>query len=383
MSKKIYIFSLLVLFAITSVFATVEKVDTTHTNTVVSDSHHEAGAKEEHTDVASEVVEHIMNHVADANVNHLATIKKDGEEDKHISIPLPCILYRKAVNGNAGKWSVFMSTKFHHGHEAYDGYKLDLHTNRVVDAATGTRDTFYDFSITKNVFNMLIGFVILTILFFVIKSSYEKRKGQAPKGIQSFLEPIITFIIDDIAKPNLGSKYEKFLPYLICVFFFILINNLLGLIPFIGGVNTSGNISFTLALAFISMLLINLNGNKHYWQHIFNMPGVPKWVLIILTPVEVMGVLLKPAVLMLRLFGNITGGHITVLAIVGLIFIMGEMGASKGGATAGTLIAVPILLFVNAMELFVAFLQAYVFTLLTAIFIGSAIEDHHHVEEHH
>jgi F-type H+-transporting ATPase subunit a len=276
-----------------------------------------------------------------------------------------------------------MSSKLHESHEGYEGYKMDEHTNRVVDAVTGTRNTFYDFSITKNVFNMLLGFIILTIIFFVIKAAYVKNVGKAPSGIQSFFEPIIQFLIDEVAKPNLGSQYEKFLPYLICVFFFILINNLLGLVPFIGGVNSSGNISFTLALAMCTLFLINLNGNKHYWQHIFAMPGVPKWVLIILTPIELLGVFLKPAVLMLRLFGNITGGHIAVLSIVSLIFIMGKMGTTIGGATAGGAIAIPILLFVNAMELFVAFLQAYVFTLLSAIFIGAAIEDHHHAEEHH
>ena len=334
--------------------------------------------KSETKDVSSEVVEHIMNHVADANENHIATIHEAGVE-KHISLPLPCILYNKST----GKLSVFMSSKLHDSHEGYDGYKMDNHTNRVVDVETGKRDTFYDFSITKNVFNMLLGFFILTIIFFIIKATYVKRAGQAPTGIQSFFEPIIQFLIDEVAKPNLGAKYEKFLPYLICVFFFILINNLLGLVPFIGGINSSGNISFTLVLAMCSLLLINLNGNKHYWQHIFAMPGVPKWVLVILTPIELLGVVLKPAVLMLRLFGNITGGHIAVLAIVSLIFIMGKMGTTIGGATAGGAIAIPILLFVNAMELFVAFLQAYVFTLLTAIFIGAAIEDHHHAEENH
>jgi len=333
------------------------------------------GEKKE--DASTVVVEHIMNHVADANENHIATIK-DGEKEQHISLPLPCILYNKA----AGKWSIFMSSAFHHSEDGtHEGYKMV--ESRVVDAQTGKRDTFIDFSITKNVFNMLLGFIILTIVFFLVKKAYDKRPGQAPSGLQSFMEPFFEFLINEVAKPNLGSQYEKFLPYLICVFFFILINNLLGLVPFIGSINSSGNISFTLVLAFCSLFLINLNGNKHYWQHIFAMPGVPKWVLVILTPVELMGVLLKPAVLMLRLFGNITGGHITVLAIVGLIFIMGDLGASAGGATAGGLIAFPILLFVNAMELFVAFLQAYVFTLLTAIFIGAAIEDHHHAEEHH
>jgi F-type H+-transporting ATPase subunit a len=329
-------------------------------------------ASEGEKDVAKEVVEHIMNHVADANENHITTIG-----GAHITLPLPCIL----INKETKKVSVFMSSVFHHTEDGtHEGYKM-VHS-RVVDAATGKRDTFIDLSITKNVFNMLLGFIILTVVFFSVKKSYEQRKGKAPKGLQSFMEPVIQYLAEDLVRPLLGDKADKYMPYLLSVFFFILINNLLGLVPFIGGINSSGNISFTLVLAFCSFLLINLNGNRHYWQHIFAMPGVPKWVLIILTPIEVLGVFLKPGVLMLRLFGNITGGHIAVLSIVSLIFIMGKMGTNIGGATAGGIIAIPILLFVNAMELFVAFLQAYVFTLLSTIFISSAIEEHHHAEHH-
>lgn len=365
----------------------------------------------EHKEV--NVVEHIMNHVADANENHLTTIG-----DNHITLPLPCILFDKTTK----QFTFCMSSVFHHGHKSYDGYVLvnsrvkkvignfpkeavEVHIESdksdkgkeayVVEyneqkfeienaSALGANSSFIDFSITKNVLNMLLGFVILTLIFFSIKKAYSSRKNQAPKGVQSIFEPMVQFLIDDIMKPNLGDKYPKYLPFILSVFFFILINNLLGLIPLIGGVNSSGNIAFTMVLAFCSLLIINLSGNRHYWQHIFAMPGVPKWVLVILTPIELLGVLLKPAVLMLRLFGNITGGHIAVLSIVSLIFIMGEMGKNIGGATAGGLISIPILLFVNAMELFVAFLQAYVFTLLTTIFIGTAIEDHHHTAaEHH
>lgn len=337
-------------------------------NTTEAETVNEEGGKE----VSKEVVEHIMHHVADANENHITTFG-----GHHITMPLPCIL----VNKETKKVSVFMSSVFHHSADGtHEGYKME--DNRVVDAATGKRDTFIDLSITKNVFNMMLGFIILAVVFFSIKKSYDKRKGQAPKGLQSFMEPVIQYLSEDLVRPILGDKSDRYMPYLLSVFFFILINNLLGLVPFIGGINSSGNISFTFVLAFCSFLLINLNGNKHYWQHIFAMPGVPKWVLVILTPIEVLGVFLKPGVLMLRLFGNITGGHIAVLSIVSLIFIMGKMGTSLGGATAGGVIAIPILLFVNAMELFVAFLQAYVFTLLSTIFIGSAIEEHHHAEHH-
>lgn len=325
---------------------------------------------EHHADGEADIVETILHHVSDANENHIGTLGHT-----HITIPLPCIL----INKETKKVTFVMSSAFHK-HEEIDGYKM-VHS-RVVDAQTGKRDTFYDLSITKNVFNMLLGFIILAVVFYTIKSSYEKRKGQAPKGVQSLFEPIIEFLVNEVAKPNIGSKYEKFLPYLLSVFFFILVNNLLGLVPFLGGINSSGNISFTMVLAMCSLFIINLNGNKDYWTHILAMPGIPKLLYIILTPVEILGVFLKPAVLALRLFGNITGGHIAVLSIVSLIFIMGKMGESMGGATIGGFIAFPILLFVNAMELFVAFLQAYVFTLLTAIFIGAAVEEHHHAEHH-
>jgi F-type H+-transporting ATPase subunit a len=334
----------------------------------------QAAEKEGGKDIAKEVIEDIMHHVADANENHIATIG-----DHHITMPLPCIL----INKETKKLSIFMSSRFHGAEEeslVVDGYKME--DNRVVDAATGKRDTFIDLSITKNVFNMLLGFIILSVMFLSIKKAYVDRKGKAPKGLQSVMEPVIQFMSDEVVKPVLGDKSDRYMPYILSVFFFILINNLLGLVPFIGGINTSGNISFTFVLAFCSFLLINLSGNKNYWQHIFVMPGVPKWVLVILTPIEILGVFLKPGVLMLRLFGNITGGHIAVLSIVSLIFIMGKLGTSIGGATAGGVIAVPILLFVDAIELFVAFLQAYVFALLTTIFIGAAIEEHHH-EEHH
>jgi F-type H+-transporting ATPase subunit a len=194
---------------------------------------------------------------------------------------------------------------------------------------------------------------------------------------------VIQYLIDDVLKPNLGKNYHKFLPYVLSVFFFILIINLIGLVPFFpGSANASGNIAFTFSLALISGLIINFNGSKDYWKHVFAMPGVPKVLWFILTPIELLGVFLKPIVLMLRLFGNITGGHIAVLSIASLIFILGEMGNSMGGAVAGGFMAIPILLFVNALELFVAFLQAYVFTLLTTIFLGMAMEEHHHAEQH-
>ena len=223
-----------------------------------------------------------------------------------------------------------------------------------------------------------MGVVILLFVFLKSSSAYSKRENMAPKGLQAYMEPLIQFIAHDIARENIGKNYMKFTPYLVCVFFFILINNLLGLIPiFPGSANVSGNISFTFVLGFISFILINIFAKKDYWHHIFAVPGVPKPLLLILTPIEVIGMFIKPASLMLRLFGNITGGHIAVLSIASMVFILGKVGTSIGGSIAGGVIAIPLLIFVNAMELFVAFLQAYVFTLLSSIFIGIAQEEHH------
>lgn len=328
--------------------------------------------KEGSKDLSAKVVEHIMYHVADANEYPLFTLNK-----KPVVFPLPCILYSKSSH----KWSFFLSSRLHE-QESYDGYKMDEESNRVVDALSGKRDSFIDLSITKNVFHMLLGFLILSWIFLTVKKAYVVRKDQAPRGLQGLLEPIIVFLTDEIFIPILGKNYERFTPYLLSVFFFILINNLLGLVPFFpGGANASGNIAFTFALAFIAFIMINVNGTKTYWRHIFAMPGVPLPVLIILSPIEILGVLLKPAVLMLRLFGNITGGHIAVLSIASLVFLLGENGLKLGGAAAGGAMAVPIMLFVSSIELLVAFIQAFVFTLLTSIFISMALEEHH--AEHH
>lgn len=307
----------------------------------------------------------IMHHIADANEFHIL-----GD----ITMPLPVIIYNK----DSKEFFTTMSSAFHshhgEGEKEVDGYIM---SHSRVHPANGSHN-FIDFSITKNVFAMLLGLGLLFIAFFIANAGYSKRKDQAPQGFQSLMEPLIQFIAHDVARENIGKSYMKFVPFLVCVFFFILINNLLGLIPiFPGSANVSGNISFTLVLGLISFVLINVFAKKDYWHHVFAMPGVPKVLLLILTPIEILGLFIKPASLILRLFGNITGGHIAVLSIASVVFILGKVGTSVGGSLAGGLIAVPLLIFVNAMELFVAFLQAYVFTLLTSIFIGIAQEEHH------
>ena len=231
--------------------------------------------------------------------------------------------------------------------------------------------------------SLLVSAFLLLWIFLSVAKSYKNRVGMAPKGLQSFIEPLIIFVRDDVAKTSIGPKYEKFMPYLLTVFFFIFVNNLMGLIPiFPGGANLTGNIAICAVLACFTLIIIFANSNAHYWRHIFAMPGVPAWVLIILTPIELLGVVLRPFVLMIRLFANITAGHIIALAFFSLIFIFGEMSTGAGLGVA--VLSVAFTVFMGFMELLVAFLQAYVFTLLSAMYFGAAIEEGHHAhDEHH
>ena len=226
-----------------------------------------------------------------------------------------------------------------------------------------------DFSITKNVCTLFLSIIVILAVFLKVANGYKLRKGKSPKGLQSWFEPIILFVRDDIAKPNLGHKYERFMPYLLTVFFFIWFNNMLGLVPFLpGGANLTGNISITVVLATITFLMVNFNGNKYYWKHIFT-PDVPWWLYIVLVPVEIIGIFTKPIALAIRLFANITAGHILVLALIGLIFVFNSIFVS--------FVSVPFALFIYGIELLVAFIQAFIFTILSALFIGMAIEEHH------
>jgi F-type H+-transporting ATPase subunit a len=228
----------------------------------------------------------------------------------------------------------------------------------------------WDFSITRNVASMWLGMLVLLVVFLSVSASYKKREGKAPKGLQSFLEPIILFVRDDVAIPNIGVKYTKYLSLLLTIFFFILINNLFGLIPFFpGGYNLTGNIAVTLTLATITLVVVNFSGNKYYWKHVFA-PDIPLWLYIIMVPVEIIGIISKPFALMIRLFANITAGHIVVLSLVSLIFIFKSLWVSPA--------SIVFVVFMDTIELLVAFLQAYIFTMLTALFIGLAVEEHHH-----
>ncbi len=259
-------------------------------------------------------------------------------------------------------------------------YRADLKSTLDGGLFGGGITSFYDFSMTKNVVTMIIVSLFLIWLFFKVARAYRDREGKSPNGVQGFIEPIFVFIQDEVAKPFLGHKWERFTPFLMTIFFFILGLNLFGQVPFFGGSNVTGNLSVTLVLAVIAFIITNINGNKHYWQHIFNMPGVPGFVKLILTPVEFLGVFIKPITLMLRLFANITAGHMVIIIFIGLIFTFGKMGTSPAAGYGAAIPAILLTLFMMAIELLVAFLQAFVFTILTASYIGAAVEEH---DDHH
>ncbi len=285
-----------------------------------------------------------------------------------------------------GKNSVFSEKVLIKGKEkervkvCYDGKLWSADDRSTLDGGMlgGGFTSFTDFSITKNILSMLLILLFGFFLFRKVSKAYVTRQGMAPTGVQGFIEPIFIFIQDEVCKPFLGNKWERYQPFIMSLFFFILFLNLFGQIPFFGGSNVTGALSVTLVLALFTALVVNFSGNKHYWEHIFWMPGVPAWVKTILTPVEMMGVIIKPLTLMLRLFGNITAGHMVISIFIGLIFVFGKSGqnipASIGAAVGSTILS----MFMMAIELVVAFIQAFVFAILTASYIGAAIEEPHH-----
>ncbi len=311
--------------------------------------------------------DHILHHIADSHDWHIFELAAGTCPDGHkmytpYGINLPWIVY------NSDKGLDFFTTP----HAADLGYTI--HHGKVT--YTNKEATLIDFSITKTALHILLVFILLTFIMISVGKSFKRNEGKAPKGIQSFFEPIIVFVRDDIGKTYLPNKYRQFTPYLLTVFFFIWFSNLFGLTPL--NSNIAGNISITLALALLSFILIMANSTKDFWVHIFWFPGVPIWVKPLMLVVEFMGVITKPAALAIRLFANITAGHFMVLSLIGLIFILGDNGNSVGGAGGGMLLAVPFTLFIFSLEMIVGIVQAYVFTLLTAVFIGQAMESHSH-----
>jgi len=324
----------------------------------------------------------ILEHVADAHEFHFYTFNK-----KPVTIPLPVILY-SPVKG----WSVFMASKFEEGENTVNGYrllteeyiaekKLDEKTYRpgkiwAVNEAGDVDPSVkvYDLSLGRNVIQALISALLLIWLMPGLAAKYRKGQGvkTAPTGFQNAVEPVITFVRDEVGKSNLGDKYEKYMPFLLTVFFFILINNLIGLIP--GTANVTGNIAFTAALGVLSFIVIMFSTGKHYWAHIVN-PPVPGPIKVIMWPVEIMGIFTKPFALIIRLFANMISGHIIILSFICLIFIFGAMNTALGWGTSPFFVLLS--LFIYLIEVLVAFIQAYIFANLTAVFVAQAFEGGH------
>lgn len=297
----------------------------------------------------------ILHHVMDDHIWHFF----DGH---YGTLYLPVIVYTSERG-----LDMFSSSNFYdenHNVVEYNGYKLDHNHIYLADSGKAV----FDLSITKNVAMLLINAALLLFVFLAVAKGYKNNKGRAPKGIQSFFEPIIVFVRDEVVKPNIGHHYEKFLPYLLTLFFFILFGNLLGLLP--GAGNLTGNIAVTLTLALLTFIITNVSGNKAYWAHIFWTPGVPLPLRLVILPVEIIGIFTKPISLTIRLFVAITAGHIVLLALICLTFIFGSVWVGFGSSI--------IVLFISLIELLVAGIQAYVFTLFTSLYIGMAIADHDH-----
>jgi len=302
---------------------------------------------------------HILHHIADSYEWHLW-----GD----ISIPLPVILYTE------GNLDVFMSSEFHHGKSKVirgdRTYKIDHH--KIVEE---NDKKIINVSVTKNVASMILSVLILFFILRKVSAGYKNKK-QAPKGIQAFLEPLILFVRDDIIKSSIGPKYKRYTVFLLTTFFFILTNNLLGLTP--GAANVTGNISVTLVLSLFTFIIITISANKSYWKHLIKPPGTPLPLLPIMIPIEIFGVFTKPFALMIRLFANITAGHIIIFSLISLIFVASNNGENVVAGWAVAPLSVMFVLFIFLIEILVAFLQAYIFTLLSAVFIGLAVKEEDH-----
>jgi len=318
------------------------------------------------------VREFILEHISDSYVWHITKI---GEHE--ISIPLPVIVYSKTTG-----WHTFISSKLHEG-EVYEGLQIapegEFKGKIVEKDANGKEIRPFDISITKNVFSLLFSSILLILIVMGVARSYNKNPIQSKSGFAGFMEMFIMDINDSVIKPCVGKKYKKYAPYLLTVFFFIFINNCLGLIPiFPGGANVTGNIAITFVLALITFIIVNIGGSKEYWREIL-WPDVPLWLKIppMMPAIELVGIFTKPFALMIRLFANMLAGHSIILGLTCLVFVTVKMGV---GMNAGmTVVSVLFSVFIGFVEVLVAYIQAYIFTMLTAVFIGLArVEPHKH-----
>ena len=327
------------------------------------------------------ITELVFGHVSDSHEWHFFSTEGEGGKQNAFAIPLPMIIYQpeKGI-------SFFMSSHFEEWHKneetgvqisnSHEGLHMEKAMKEKVIADDGSK--VYDFSMTKNVISMLLGVIILLLVLSKASKNYKYGPMNAPKGIQNFIEVIVVFIRDEVAVPNLGAKAQKFMPLLLTIFFFIWINNLLGLLP--GGANFTGNIAVTAFLALIAFIVMIANSNKHFWSHLLNPPNVPFLVKCLLVLIEVMSLFIKPVALMIRLFANMLAGHIVILSVICLIFIFAGMNKIVGGAFVPVSLAFSVFMFM--LELLVAAIQAFIFANLTAVFLGQAMEGDHSHDSH-
>jgi F-type H+-transporting ATPase subunit a len=323
------------------------------------------------------VSELILDHVGDAYDWHITNFGHTP-----VSIPLPVI-----VKGKESGWHLFLSSEFHHGHDSYNGFSIAQegpYKGKIIETLiSGEEVRPWDFSLTKNATSLLLSSIVLIILILSCANWYKKRQRNpencSPKGFVAFIEMIIMSIVDGVIKPCIGKNYKRYTPYLLTVFFFIIFNNLLGLIPlFPGGANVTGNIAINCVLALFTFVIVNLFGTKEYWKEIF-WPDVPAWLKVpvpIMPAVEFLGIFTKPFALMIRLFASILSGHALILGLTCMVFLTVRLGTAMN--TGMTVFSILLTVFSDCVELLVAYIQAYVFTMLSAVYIGlSQVEAHH------
>lgn len=367
------------------VFGTVNVYASNNQKHEEAKTHHEAEHSEEHgsahggshyegmIDSDEEINLYKNHHLQDA---HDFVFFSDNENEKHYGFPLPVILWDKESGVH-----FFMSSKFHHGTAVAESkgafFKVNEYGKIVKTDAEGHTDLGkpIDFSITKSIIGMLLAGLLMLLMFRSLAKGYQKNA--VPTGVGRVLEPLVIYVRDEIARPNIGEKhYKKFMNFLLTVFFFIWILNLLGLTPL--AFNVTGNIAITACLALFTFIIVQFSGNKSYWGHIFWMPGVPTPMKVILAPIEVLGMFTKPFSLMIRLFANITAGHMVLMSLIALTITL----KAQFGPVGSTGVSLFLSLFIALIELLVAFLQAFIFTMLSSLFIGMAVEEHEHDHAH-
>ena len=333
-----------------------------------------AGASHDNSEAkAVDVKKIIFDHVKDSYEWHITTIG-----DTHVTLPLPIILYSSRTG-----WEVFPSSVFHHAPE-YKGFRISQSGNfegKIVelDAYGNEQRPMLDLSLTRTVVSVFIISLLLIVIVVGTARWYRNRKptDEAPRGFVGIMEMVIVMVVEGVIKPNVGSTYKKYVPFLLTVFFMIFLTNLMGLLPiFPGGANVTGNISVALALALCTFVAVNLFGNKEYYKELF-WPDVPTWLKVpvpLMPVIELVGVVVKPFALTIRLFANILAGHTALLAFVSIIFVTMAVNVYIGSAM--TVVSVFFTIFMNVLELLVAFIQAFVFTMLSSVFIGLSQPEH-------